>query len=68
MGDLTRKMMMVSSAELLYKPYRFHSQLFNNNFLESWLHPDYKSILNAFQKLPSPADLDDTFNIDNIIS
>jgi len=68
MGDLTRKMMLSSSAELLYKPYRFHPQLFNNNFLESWLHPDYISILHTFQKLPPPADLDDTFNINNVVS
>ena len=59
---------MTSTAELLYKPYRFHPQLFNNNFLESWLHTDYISILNAFQKLPPPAELDDTFNIDNVVS
>ena len=68
MGDITRKMMMSSNAEILYKPYRFHPILFNGIFLQEWVHPDFFSTLNAFKQLPEPAELDDTFNPDNVVS
>ena len=67
-GPLTEQMMMSSKAEILYKPHRKHSILFNGIFQQSWLHQDYFTILHAFAKLPHIDSLDDTFDVDSIVS
>lgn len=67
-GPLTEQMMMSSKAEILYKPHRKHSILFNGIFQQSWLHQDYFTIFHAFAKLPHIDSLDDTFDVDSIVS
>eukprot|EP00980_Cylindrotheca_fusiformis_P019943 scaffold7025_cov123-Cylindrotheca_fusiformis.AAC.2 len=36
----------------VYAPYRLNQDLFEENFQESWLHPDFLEIINLFQKAP----------------
>jgi len=40
----------ISKAEAFYKPHRKHPELFQEHFLESWLHPDMLEIVQDFEK------------------
>ncbi|KAL3937850.1 MAG: hypothetical protein SGARI_001971 [Bacillariaceae sp.] len=40
----------VSKAEAFYEPFRKHPELFQDEFLESWVHPDLIGIMQDFER------------------